>query len=67
MIKFNVYQADLLEDGKMSYQLIASFNSYDEASAKADEDSRWDVMAYCDEEVEYDEFAGDYDEYDEEE
>lgn len=62
IIKFNVYQSDLLEDGKMSYQLIASFDSYDEASSLADEDPRWDIMAYCDEEVEYDEYAEDYEE-----
>ena len=58
MIKFNVYQTKRLPDDKLLFQLLASFYSYDEASALADEYPDADVMAYDDDmDVEYDEYS----------
>ena len=58
MIKFNVYQTIQQPEDKLLFQLLASFYSYDEASAYADEFPNSDIMAYDDEgemDVEYDE------------
>lgn len=55
MIKFNVYQTIQQPDDKLLFQLIASFSSYDEASALADEYPDADIMPYDDDmDVEYD-------------
>jgi hypothetical protein len=55
MIKFNVYQTIQQPDDKLLFQMLASFYSYDDASAFADTYPDADVMAYDDEmDVEYD-------------
>ena len=56
MIKFNVYQTIQQPDDKLLFQLLASFYSYDDASAYADEFQDTDIMAYDDDmDIEYDE------------
>ena len=56
MIKFNVYQIIQQPDDKLLFQLLASFYSYDDASAYADEFQDTDIMAYDDDmDIEYDE------------
>ena len=58
MIKFNVYQTIQQPDDKLFFKLIASFDSYDEADALADEYPNSDIMAYDDDmDVEYDEYS----------
>ena len=65
MIKFNVYQTIQQPEDKLLFQLLASFYSYDEASAYADEFPNSDIMAYDDDmDIEFD---GDDDYEDEDE
>ena len=59
MIKFSVYQIVQQPDDKLLFQLLASFYSYDEASAYADAipDLNTDIMAYDDDmDIEFDEY-----------